>query len=225
MPVVSTDAKQHWERVYAEKAATAVSWYQAVPARSLALIGEAVGRVRGSVGGRKVRVMDVGGGASTLVDHLVERWGSDLEVCVVDIAGAALAAARARMGDRAERVRWAEADITGQLSEIADGWADVWHDRAVFHFLTSVDQRRAYAANMRRVLAPGGVAVIAGFAPDGPPKCSGLEVARHDGESIRRELEAGGFACVLEREEREDHTTPWGAVQRFVYGVFRRRVE
>ncbi|MGH7132668.1 MAG: methyltransferase [Phycisphaerales bacterium] len=220
---MSADAKQHWERVYAEKATTAVSWYQVVPARSLVLIGEAVARVGAS--GRRARVIDVGGGASTLVDHLVERLGGDLEVCVMDIAGAALAAARARLGEKAGRTRWVESDVTGAMAEIEDGWADVWHDRAVFHFLTSVEQRRAYAANLQRVLAPGGVVVIAGFAPDGPLKCSGLEVARHDGESIRRELEAGGLACVLEKEEREDHTTPWGAAQRFVYGVLRRRPE
>ena len=208
--------------MYAEKAVTAVSWYQAVPERSLGLIGEAVGRIRESGRGRRVRVVDVGGGASTLVDHLVERWGNDLEVCVVDIASAALAAARARLGEKSAGVRWVEGDVTGAMGEIPDGWADVWHDRAVFHFLTSVEGRRAYATNLQRVLASGGVAVIAGFAPDGPLKGSGVEVARPEGESVGGEMGAGGVEWVLEKEEREEHTTPWGAVQRFVYSVLRR---
>lgn len=207
----------HWQRVYAEKSPTAVSWYQAVPVMSLALIESAAAQC--AVAG-PLRVIDVGGGASTLVDHLLRR--AETEVCVVDIAAAALEHARLRLGaEAAARVRWIESDVTGPMDAVADGWADVWHDRAVIHFLTTAEARLNYARNLARVLRPGGTAIIAAFAPDGPEKCSGLTVQRHDAASIVAELSSAGRAFTLVEEQREEHTTPWGSKQRFVYAVLR----
>ncbi len=210
----------HWERVYAEKEPTQVSWYQRDPARSLSLIDESLAALE--PGRSKARhIIDIGGGASTLVDHLMDRAG--IEVCVVDIAGNAIEHARRRLGDRAGRARWIEADITARMTDPGTGWANIWHDRAVFHFLTRQDERAGYASNLLRILAPAGRAIIATFAPDGPPRCSGLDVCRHDGVSIVRELGGAGAGLSLVREEREEHTTPWGAVQRFVYALIERR--
>ena len=141
---------------------------------------------------------------------------------ILDIAAGALDHAMTRLGDRADCVKWIEADATGPLTEISNSWADVWHGRAVFHFLTTSDARLGYAKNLARILCRGGVAVVATFAPDAPPQCSGLEVRRHDGASILRELAAGGADLTLEQEEREEHTMPWGSVQSFVYTVLRR---
>ncbi|MBL9140883.1 MAG: class I SAM-dependent methyltransferase [Phycisphaerae bacterium] len=206
------DLQSHWQRVYLDKAPTAVSWYQAVPTRSLALIDAAAPST----------VVDVGGGASTLVDHLIARPG--VQVCVVDIAAAALELDRARLGAHASaRVRWIEADATGPLAQLADAWADVWHDRAVFHFLATPEQRLAYARNVARVLKPGGTAIVAAFAPDGPEKCSGLPVCRHDAASIAAELSRSGRAFAVAQSQREEHVTPWGAVQAFEYAVLRDR--
>lgn len=210
--------REHWDQVWTTKPPTGVSWYQDVPRRSLALIREAIAERTAQ---EAWRVIDVGGGASALVDHLVAE--DRVEVCVVDIAAAALEHTRARLGDRAGRARLVAADITRPLEEIEAGWADIWHDRAVFHFLTTPEARGAYAANVARVLKPGGAAIIATFALDGPEKCSGLPVCRHDGASIVRELNAGGAAVRLLDEQREEHSTPWGSRQMFTYAVLERR--
>lgn len=213
--MTGTPEQMHWQRVYTEKTPTAVSWYQAVPAVSLALI-ESIGAERSAAG--PLRVVDVGGGASTLVDCLLKR--AETEVCVVDIASAALEHAQLRLGaESAARVRWVETDATGPMDMVESGWADVWHDRAVFHFLTTAEARLNYARNLARVLKPGGTAIVAAFAPDGPEKCSGLSVQRHDASSIAAELSGAGRAFTLATEQREEHTTPWGSVQRFVYAV------
>lgn len=221
--MMPTDAQAHWQRVYAEKAPTAVSWYQPRPDRSIALIERAVTRLGGhaqGADGGPLRVLDVGGGASTLVDYLAAR--PHTQTTVIDIARAALDHARARLGDvAASRVRWIEADVTGPLAEVPGGWAHIWHDRAVLHFLASPDDQAAYARNLARVLAPGGLAVIAGFAPDGPEKCSGLPVCRHDAASITAVANLAGRTFTLIDEQREAHTTPWGSVQRFVYALLR----
>lgn len=215
--------RQHWLKVYADKDPTAVSWYQPVPDRSLSLISAAAASAAHRTGADSTgpfRIIDIGGGASTLVDHLSPQPG--VEVCVVDVAAAALAHAKNRLGaEGASRVRFVEADITGPLESIADHWADLWHDRAVFHFLTMPDARLAYAQNLARVLAPGGTAIIATFAPDGPEKCSGLPVCRHDGASIAAELSRSGRVFTLVSEQREDHVTPWGSTQRFVYATLK----
>lgn len=229
-PGMTIASREHWQGAYTTKGPTAVSWYQAVPERSLALIRAAARAFATSVAGKTsdadtaslgaTRVIDVGGGASTLVDHLAAETG--VEVCVVDLAAAALEHARARLSPAAAaRVRFVEADVTGPLAEIETGWADVWHDRAVFHFLTTPEARLAYARNLARVLSPGGTAIIATFAPDGPEKCSGLAVCRHDGASIAAELSRSGRAFTLMAEQREEHATPWGSVQQFVYAVLK----
>lgn len=218
---MTTRTKEHWERVYAEKDPAKVSWFQAVPARSLERIDAALAGAPAPIpAGRPWRVLDVGGGASSLVDHLARR--PDVETCVIDISARALETAKLRLGDDAARVRWIEADIAGPLADVSDDWADVWHDRAAFHFLTDPDDRVMYAANLARILRPGGAAIIAAFAPDGPTTCSGLPVQRHDGASIRREFERAGAAFTIEHEGRETHTTPSGSTQSFIYATLRR---
>lgn len=212
---VRTDAREHWEKVHREKDPAQVSWRQARPERSLALIERAA-----SCLAPPVRVVDAGGGSGTLVDELLER--ERYEVCVVDVAQAALDRSRARLRGEANSVRWLAANLADDLPALADRWADVWHDRAAFHFLTSQAERAAYTANVARIVKPGGVAIVSGFAPDGPERCSGLDVRRHDGASILREFTAGGPLWTLELEEREDHMTPWGSTQKFVYAFLRR---
>lgn len=204
------DTRSHWESVYATKRPEEVSWFQQSPSRSLALI-DALPLPHDA------SVIDVGGGASALVDHLLDHaaW----RVTVLDVAQAALKHSRRRLGDRAGRVRWATGDVT---AEIPPGPYDLWHDRAVLHFLTDPGARDAYARNVRVAVRPGGFVIVAAFAPDGPTKCSGLDVVRYDAPALALAL---GPQFRLIREEREDHATPWGAVQRFVYGVFQREGE
>ncbi len=199
--------KAHWEKVYAEKSPTEVSWYQASPARSLNLI-EATGLGRGAA------LIDVGGGASTLVDNLLEAGYRN--VAVLDIAGAALAHARARLGAAAEAVAWYEADITAFQPPRR---FDIWHDRAVFHFLTDAAQRAAYLEALRAGLRPGGHLILATFALDGPEKCSGLPVQRYDAALLAATL---GEGFELLAQEGEAHLTPAEATQRFGYFHFRR---
>jgi trans-aconitate methyltransferase len=200
-------ARDHWNHVYNSKAPEAVSWYQPRPALSLALI--AASGVRKDAG-----IIDVGAGASTLVDCLLDQGYSSL--AVLDWSGTALAHGRARLGDRAAAVQWHEADVTRFEPPRRYG---LWHDRAVFHFLTQESDRRAYIATLKRALEADGHVVIATFAPDGPAKCSGLDVMRHDEAKLRREL---GEEFELRETRRETHLTPWQSEQRFVYARFRR---
>lgn len=205
--MIATDRKGHWEHVYSTKAETGVSWYQAEPRLSLELIG-AVAPAEGG------RIIDVGGGASVLVDRLLDLpFG---EIAVVDISETALGKAKARLGERAERVRWVVADVA-EGPEL--GTFDVWHDRAVFHFLTDQADRRSYVELARKTVPGGGHLVITTFADDGPTRCSDLDVCRYNARSLASELGAG-FSLV--REAIETHTTPWGSSQAFVYGVFTR---
>ncbi len=201
------DRKAHWEQIYATKDERDVSWFQAEPALSLELI-RAVSSARG-------RVIDVGSGASVLVDRLLDLGFE--HVAVLDISRAALEKARARLGERADAVRWIEADVTAVENV---GEFDVWRDRAVFHFLTEPGDRRRYIELARRSIPPGGHLIIATFAPEGPSKCSGLEVCRYDARSLAVEL---GDAFSLAREAEETHVTPWGSTQAFFHGVFRRQ--
>lgn len=203
-----TDAKAHWEDVYATKGEAEVSWFQETPDISLDLIA-ATGVAKDAA------IIDVGGGASRLVDALLARDFSNLTV--LDISQAALDAARARIGAAARRVAWIAADAT-QWEPTAQ--YDVWHDRAAFHFLTEPDQQRAYLDRLRRALVPGGHLIIGTFAPDGPERCSGLPVQRHDGTSLGRLL---GEEFALVEGRRHDHTTPWGSTQHFQFSRFRRR--
>jgi len=197
------NAKRHWDQLYSTTASADVSWYQRSPARSLELIARA-----------KVSpaepILDVGGGDSTLVDHLLDRGYTQLSV--LDIASAALERAQTRLGARGGAVRWIEADITKAI--LAPASVGVWHDRATFHFLTSPPDRAAYIALVRRAVRPGGHVIIATFAEDGPTHCSGLPVHRYSAESIH-----GAFGPDFQQlgHAVETHVTPAGATQRFMY--------
>jgi SAM-dependent methyltransferase len=203
-----TTTREHWDRVYQTRTPDSVSWYQPSPAPSLAAL-ERIGVPRSAA------LIDIGGGASSLIDHLLAMGWSDLTV--LDIAQPALDVAKARLGNAADRVRWLQADITAWTPERS--W-DVWHDRAVFHFLTEAEARSRYRRALEAALQPGGLAIIATFALDGPERCSGLPVQRYDGATLTREL-GGGFALI--ESWRESHTTPGGATQSFNWCAFRRR--
>jgi len=199
--------KDHWESVYAAKDDAELSWTQSDPRVSLLLIGKVC-----PPGGR---VIDVGGGNSALAGRLT---GAGYRVTVMDLSGAALARAAAPMGPRAAAVRWVEADVTAAPPPNL-GAFDVWHDRAVFHFLIEPADRAAYVALLRRTIPAGGYAIIATFAPDGPAKCSGLDVRRYDATSLHAELGDGFTLCET---VFETHLTPWGKAQPFQYSLFRR---
>jgi SAM-dependent methyltransferase len=201
------DGQEHWTRVYEEKAPTSVSWYQPTPEPSLS----ALKRLGAS---EPSSLIDVGGGASNLVDALLERGWKD--VTVLDIAAPALEAAKARLGPLADKVHWEVADITEWHP---DRTYDVWHDRAVFHFLTGPKQREAYRRALLAGLAPGGLVIMATFALDGPERCSGLPVKRYDAEGLAEEM---SDTLRLIEGWREEHVTPWGATQSFNWCAFRR---
>ncbi len=204
-----SDSANHWASVYASKASTSVSWYAEHLEVSLELLAKA-GLSPES------RVIDVGGGASTLVDDLLERGVRHLSV--IDLSAAAMAVARERIGARASNVAWLPGDIT-RIPLSAGGYTH-WHDRAVLHFLTGASEVRAYAAQAERALMPGGHAVIGGFAPEGPERCSGLPVARRSAEAVAACLGAG-FELIETRKHL--HRTPGGADQAFEYALLRRR--
>ncbi len=193
---------EHWNQVYQTKGTDDVSWYQRRPDLSLALI--AASGVSKDAG-----IIDVGGGASMLVDFLLDDGYTRL--AVLDLSGVALSHSRTRLGARAGGVEWFEADVTSFEPPHRFG---LWHDRAVFHFLTAADDRRGYISTLRRTLQPGGAVVISTFALDGPPKCSGLEVMHYDEQSILAEL---GAEFQLQEVRRETHVTPWASEQRFIY--------
>ncbi|MEO8389059.1 MAG: class I SAM-dependent methyltransferase [Polaromonas sp.] len=197
------ELKSHWEQVYTTKSAEAVSWYQPHATLSLDLIC----RMAQS---KATRIVDVGGGASSLVDDLLARGMT--EVGVLDISSAALHVARQRLGEQAGRVRWMEGDIT--TIEFEKASIDIWHDRAVFHFLTNPADRAAYVAQVRRAVRPGGHVIVAAFGPDGPLQCSGLPVVRYAPDALHAEF---GGAFELLEHVKEDHLTPSGLVQHFVY--------
>ncbi|MGQ0383698.1 MAG: class I SAM-dependent methyltransferase [Gammaproteobacteria bacterium] len=200
------ERREHWDRVWRSKTPEQLSWFQPVPAVSLEMIAAAgIAKDAG--------VIDVGGGASMLVDRLLGLGHTNL--AVLDIAAAAMRSSRQRLGAGAAAVAWHEADVTRFEPPRRYG---LWHDRAVFHFLTGVAERRAYVATLGKALAPRGAVVIASFAPDGPPKCSGLPVMRHDEHSLAAEL---GDRFQLMEVQRETHRTPWQAEQQFVYCRFR----
>ncbi|MCC6888021.1 MAG: class I SAM-dependent methyltransferase [Hyphomicrobiales bacterium] len=206
---MSNPARQaHWQGVYTAKGEREVSWFEPSPALSLQLIAAANE-------GTRISVIDVGGGASRLPDALVAAGYKD--VTVLDVSAAALAISRQRLGSLAERVAWIAADVT--VWEPLRSY-DVWHDRAVFHFLTAASDRAAYVARLRRALCAGGTAIIGTFAMDGPEQCSGLPVVRYDAAGLAKEL-GDDFALVEAR--LHDHQTPWGSMQRFQFSVFRRR--
>jgi len=196
--------KEHWEAVYASKGDAELSWTQAEPRTSLSLIAEVC---------PTGRVIDVGGGASVLAERLLERGYS---ITVLDISQTALDRARSRLGDRSSKIHWMAADVTANPDL---GSFDVWHDRAVFHFLIDPADRAAYIALLTRTVAVGGHAVIATFALDGPERCSGLETRRYDGQALAAEL---GPSFKLLKSLPEMHLTPWGGRQSFQYSLFER---
>jgi trans-aconitate methyltransferase len=205
--VSGSNRGQHWEDVYRTKGERDVSWFQETPALSLELI-RAAGATRLSP------ILDIGGGASRLVDALVgEGYAA---VTVLDLSESALAAVKARLGQAAAGVTWIVADVVGWKPRQR---YEVWHDRAAFHFLTDADDRTAYVACLREALQPRGHAIIATFAPDGPERCSGLPVVRYDAASLGEVL---GDTFSLIETRRHDHHTPMGSAQRFQFSVFRR---
>jgi SAM-dependent methyltransferase len=200
--------KEHWENVYSTRQTDAVSWFQPHADLSLDLI-------KATGAGREAGIIDVGGGASTLVDDLVADGYTDL--AVLDLSEAALDAARKRLGPQAERVEWIVADIT--KAALAEQRYDIWHDRAVFHFLTDPADRAAYVQAVLRSVKPGGHVIVATFAEDGPLQCSGLPVVRYRPGELHDQF---GAAFTLLKHQKEAHSTPSGAMQQFIYCYCRR---
>ena len=203
-------AKEHWENVYSTKATDEVSWFQEHAALSLQLIRNADVPCSASI-------IDVGGGASTLVDDLLAEGYR--QITVLDLSASALAKAKTRLGERAADVQWLVADVLdAQLPAAA---YDVWHDRAVFHFLTTAEQRHAYVQAVLQAVKPGGLVIVATFAEDGPDKCSGLPVMRYRADELHAEF---GEPFLLLGHEQESHHTPGGNEQKFVYCFCRKVV-
>ncbi len=201
--------KDHWDNIYTAKPPTQVSWYQAHARLSLEFIQRA-GLAPGDP------IIDVGGGASTLVDDLLAAGFQ--AVTVLDLSAAALAAARQRLGEAGAPVTWLAADVTD--ADLPAHTYALWHDRSVFHFLTQPADRQRYEAQVRRAVRPGGHVIVATFAPDGPERCSGLAVARYSPESLHGEF---GAEFQLVESAREAHLTPLGGEQKFIYCYCRRR--
>lgn len=197
------DNKHHWEMVYQTKAAEAVSWYRPHLETSLRLIEQAAPT-------KDASIIDVGGGEATLVDDLLAHGYQN--ICVLDISQAAVDVARRRLGKDASRVNWQVADIT-QVT-LPERRFDVWHDRAVFHFLTDESQRVAYVQQVARSVKPGGHVIVATFGLQGPEKCSGLDIIRYDSSSLHDQF---GARFKLLESLTEQHQTPFGTVQQFLY--------
>jgi hypothetical protein len=200
--------QDHWNGVYATKDERDVSWFEALPSVSLEML-EAAGLTKDTC------VIDVGGGDSRLVDALITR-GLDCLV-VLDVSGVALRRAQDRLGRAAKPVTWIEADVTAEWHSKP---MDIWHDRAVFHFLVRAEDRDRYRTHLLETVKAGGSAIVATFAPNGPQTCSGLPVARYSPDALAAEF---GEAFELVETRTYDHHTPWGAVQPFLYARFTRR--
>src|SRR3989338_1763142 len=201
------DPKQHWEKTYQDKEPGHVSWYQAEPQISLNLIV--------SLGLKPMdKIIDVGGGASILVDKMLDKGFKD--ITVLDISSKALQCSKERLAQQAKKVTWIDADIT--KIEFPQQYS-LWHDRAVFHFLTDPQDRKKYIGTLEKAVQPVGHVIIAAFSLEGPPKCSGLNVERYDPEKLSKEL--GDRFALITREE-EAHMTPWKSEQRFIYCVFKK---
>lgn len=203
---MADETVSHWEGVYREKEDTQLSWHQDDPSISLELC-EVAGVDRGS------SMIDVGGGTSRFAERLIERGLRD--VCVLDVSAAALDRSRRQLGPVAEQIEWIAADVTTWSPNRS---YDLWHDRAVFHFLVDADDRTAYRDRLYRCLRQGSHAIIATFALDGPEKCSGLPVVRYDPEGLN---EALGNRLALVAHRRHTHQTPWGSLQSFQYSLLR----
>lgn len=205
--ITITDMQQHWNKVYETKAPNQVSWFRPHLNTSLALIE------RATRGDQLSSIIDVGGGASTLVDDLIERGYR--KVTVLDISRAALDVAQKRLGNAARSVHWLHADVAHASLQARS--FDVWHDRAVFHFLATPDERLAYVHQVASAVRQGGHIIVSTFGPDGPTRCSGLDVMRYDAESLHGEF---GAHFRLVESSKELHETPSGTTQQFLYCYF-----
>jgi len=197
------NVEAHWETVFRTKAPDAVSWYRPHLEVSLDLITRRAPE-------RSASIVDVGAGESTLVDDLLSAGYE--EITILDVSKTAIEATRTRLGPAAERVRWIVGDVN-QVSLPQQAF-DVWHDRAVFHFLVDPGQRQAYVRSVLSAVRPGGHVIVSTFGPGGPTKCSGLDVMRYDAEALHREF---GKRFRIEESSKELHHTPWGTAQQFVY--------
>ena len=197
------DVKTHWEKIYTTRTPESVSWYRAHLETSLALVERAAES-------RSASIIDTGGGESTLVDDLLLRGYKNLTV--LDVSQTAIEVTKKRLGPAAEQVRWLVGDIVEV--DLEPQAYDLWHDRAVFHFLTTPERRLAYVRQVRRAVKPGGHVIVSTFGPEGPTKCSGLEVMRYDAESLHGEF-GGQFRLV--ESTKELHETPFGTTQQFLY--------
>ena len=199
--------QRHWQSVYGTKAENEVSWFQDRPAVSFDLIAL-------EAPPPEANIIDVGGGASRLVDELIDHGFKC--VTVLDVAAAALEISKSRLGERAVGVEWICADITRWTPPRV---YDIWHDRAVFHFLTGAEDRAAYKKTLRTALRPGGTAIVASFDLDGPERCSGLPVQRYSPQSLSEEL---GKDFALIGSVGHEHRTPFNSIQKFQFSRFRR---
>jgi SAM-dependent methyltransferase len=203
----SMDAQTQWESIYGKKAADSLSWYRPHLETSPELIEQAAPEVSASI-------IDIGGGESTLVDDLLARGYNN--ICVLDISQTAVDVNKRRLGSASEHVRWLVADIT--KAKLESSAYDVWHDRAVFHFLTGSEERLAYVRQVAKAVKPGGHVIVSTFGLDGPTRCSGLDVVRYDAESLHREF---GVRFRLLGHSEELHRTPFDTIQQFLYCLCR----
>lgn len=201
--------KNHWEEVYKLKDPDKVSWYQPHLANSLELIAE-------SGIGTSAEIIDVGGGTSTLADDLLK--GGYKHITVLDISAEAIQRSKVRLGEQANRIKWIEKDIL--KADFPEKSFDLWHDRALFHFLTKSHDRWSYAALAHKVLKPGGCLIVATFGPGGPTQCSGFDTVRYSPESLHHEFDGNNFK--LEKSLIEKHNTPSGKTQEFIYCLLRK---
>jgi len=201
------NVQTHWEKIYREKRPDAVSWYRPHLERSIELIEKAAS-------GHFAAILDVGGGESTLVDDLVARGYQNISV--LDVSQTAIDVTRRRLGTASERVQWLTTDIAN--ADFAANTYDVWHDRAVFHFLTTIGQRLAYVRQVAKAVKSGGHVLVSTFGPEGPTKCSGLDVVRYDTDSLHAEF---GRQFRLLESFKEQHLTPFGTTQQFLYCLCR----
>lgn len=202
-------SKSHWENVYKTTAPERVGWYKPRLQTSLAMIAN-------TGVGANAHIIDVGGGTSTLVDDLLGKGYQ--QITILDLSSAALSLARSRLGSLAAKCEWIEGDV--KTTELASAYYDVWHDRAVFHFLIRADDRKKYMENMQRSLKGDGHVIIATFSKEAPPKCSGLEVQRYTPELLQTEL---GKSFELLEQKTELHVTPGGVEQMYLYCHFHRQ--
>ncbi len=204
------DEKLHWENIYKTKSSKEVSWFKSHLEKSLELI------LKLNLS-KDVQIMDIGGGASTLPDDLLAKGFKN--ITVLDISSEALKVSQNRLGSKQSQIRWLEADITKTFLE--SNRYDLWHDRAVFHFLTDLSDRKKYVAQLKHSLKPNSHVIISTFSLKGPLKCSGLEIVRYSPETLRAEL---GKEFKLVESQEEEHSTPFGTTQAFIYCHFKKVV-